>query len=106
MKSTLLLFLTILFATTTFAQNRSKFYHKIKKSDIESGYLKLVYKDKSGTIKNVSVCSEFLKGIITLDKGVPVIDFWTITDDKNSANIACISNNTELGKFEIDLTPM
>jgi hypothetical protein len=105
MKAKLLLFLTVLFATTTFAQNRSKFYHKIKKSNIESGYLKLVYKDKNGEKKDISVCNKYLKGIITLDKGVPVIDFWSITDNKNSNNPNCISNNTELGRFEIDLTP-
>ena len=103
MKKTLL-FLTMIFAITTFAQNRSKFYHKIKKSDIETGYLKLVYKE-NGVEKDISVCSKFLKGIITLENKVPVIDFWTITDNKFSDSINCISNNTELGKFEINLTP-
>ena len=108
MKSTLLLFFTFIFATTTFAQNRSNFYHKIKKAKIESRYLKLVYKDKNGVKKDISVCSKYLKGIISLDKNIPVIDFWSITDDNNSDNPNCISNNTELGelgRFEIDLTP-
>lgn len=105
MKSTFLLILTFIFVTTTFAQNRTKFYHKIKKDDIESGYLKLVYKDKNGDKKDIAVCSKYLKGIITLDKGVPVIDFWSITDEQNPNTFNCISNNTELGRFEIDLTP-
>ncbi|SHF27708.1 hypothetical protein SAMN05444377_1066 [Flavobacterium fontis] len=105
MKPTLLLLFVFTFLTTTFAQNRSNFYHKIKKEDIDSGYLKLIYRDKSGASKDISVCGKYLKGIITLDKGVPVIDFWSITDDKYSSQANCISNNTELGRFEIDLTP-
>ncbi|MBX9889456.1 MAG: hypothetical protein K2Y30_16165 [Flavobacteriaceae bacterium] len=105
MKLTILLLLSLFVATSTLAQNRSKFYHKIKKSDIESGYLKLVYKDKNGNVKDISPCSEYLKGIIALDKGVPVIDFWSFINDNNSDISKCISNNTELGKFEIDLTP-
>lgn len=105
MKPTLLLFFVFIFATSTLAQNRSKFYHKIKKNDIDSGKLKLVYKYKNGVKKDILVCGKYLKGIITLDKGVPVIDFWSIADDKNSKDDSCISNNTELGRFEIDLTP-
>lgn len=105
MKSTLLLILSLFVSLATFAQNRSKFYHKIKKAHIESGYLKLVYKDKNGVKKDISVCGKYLKGIITLDKGIPVIDFWSITNDKNANDPTCISNHTELGKFEIDLTP-
>ncbi|WP_411274201.1 hypothetical protein [Daejeonella sp.] len=101
-----LLILSFFLSATTFAQNRSKFYHKIKRADIESGYLKLVYTNKSGAKEDISLCSEYLKGVITLDKaGVPVVDFWSITDDNNSDFSKCISNGTELGKFEIDLSP-
>lgn len=91
-------------ASLSYGQNRSKFHHKIKKSYIDNGYLKLVYKDKAGNIKNVTVCSDELKGIISLDKGVPVIDFWSITNDEFSDDPNCISNDTELGRFEIDLS--
>ena len=105
MKYFLFLIVAIVCCNQIFAQNRSKFYHKIKKTDIESGYLKLVYKDAGGIEKDISVCSKFLKGVITLKDGVPTIDFWSINKDKHSGDPKCISNKTELGKFIVDLSP-
>ncbi len=97
-------FILLLFASSLLGQNRSKFHHIIKKSDIESGYLPLVYKDKDGKVQNVTLCSNKLNGIITLDKGIPVIDFWAITDNDFADKPNCISRNTELGRFELDLS--
>lgn len=105
MKIILLLKILILAVlSSTHGQNRSKFHHVIKMSYISSGYLPLVYKDTNGTIQNVTLCSPERPGIITLDKGVPVIDFWQIKDATNDTIDTCISRNTDLGRFEIDLS--
>jgi hypothetical protein len=99
--------LTLLFILVTFftnGQNRAQFHHKIKRSYIESGYLDLVYKDKNMNKKNVTLCSEERPGIITLVNGVPVIDFWQIKDSLNVQIDTCLSKNTDLGRFEIDLS--
>ncbi|WP_064198653.1 MULTISPECIES: hypothetical protein [Emticicia] len=94
----------LLLVNSLFGQNRSNFHHIIKKAHIESHYLPLVYKDKNGKVQNVTVCSPKLDGIITLDKGVPVIDFWAIIDSEHADKPNCISKNTELGRFELDLS--
>ena len=105
MKSNLTLFFLLFFTLNSHSQNRSKFYHKIKNSDIESGYLKLIYKE-GATEKKLKICSKYLKGIISLDKGIPVVDFWTITSDNQYSDSNCITNQTPIqngGRFEIDL---
>jgi hypothetical protein len=63
-----------------------------------------VYTDPNGKSHNLSVCSKFLKGIISLNRdGVPVVDFWSIENSLFDDNPNCISKNTELGRFEIQL---
>ncbi len=105
MNSKFFFLIAVLYATTLFSQNRSKFYHKIMRKDIKSGYINLIFKKTDGTIEIDSVCSKFLKGVITLDKGIPVVDFWTIKSSKSQRE-DCISNETKIGstgRFEIDL---
>lgn len=104
MKTIFFLSLSILITSGVLSQNRSKFHHIIKKTKVDNNYLPLIYKDKNGKVQTVTICSKQLKGVITLDKGVPVIDFWAITDANFATNPNCISKNTELGRFEIDLS--
>jgi len=85
-------------------QGRFKIHHIIKKSAIESGYLPLIYKDKENKLQPVSICSDKLYGIVRISEGVPVVDFWPIINDGYANNSHCISKNTELGRFEIDLS--
>ncbi len=98
-----ILILALAASTVAFGQGRFKLHHIIKKSAIESGYLPLIYKDNDNQLQRVSICSEKLFGIVRIDQGVPVIDFWPITNDDYANNPHCISKNTELGRFEIDL---
>ena len=105
MKATFILLVLLAASTSSsFSQNRSRFYHIIKRSMIESGYLSLVYKDTSGSIGNVSLCSERRRAIITLERGVPVLDFWQIVDNDYVDSASCLSKETQLGRFEIDLS--
>ncbi len=85
-------------------QSRSKIHHIIKKSAVESGYLPLIYKDKENKPQPVSLCSDKLYGIIRIDRDMPVVDFWAITNNDYASDLHCISKNTELGRFEIDLS--
>lgn len=104
MKAAIFTLLAILISFFSYGQNRTGFHHKIKRSYIESGYIDLVYLDKAKVKKNVTLCSEERPGIISLSGGVPVIDFWQIKDSNNSEIDTCLSKNTELGRFEIDLS--
>jgi hypothetical protein len=100
--SILILALGVSYAS--FGQGRFKIHHIIKKSAIQSGYLPLVYKDNENRLQPVSICSDKLYGIVRISQGVPVVDFWSITNDDYANNSHCISKNTELGRFEIDLS--
>jgi hypothetical protein len=91
-------------SSVSFGQGRFKTHHIIKKLAVESGYLPLIYKDKENKLQPVSICSDKLYGIIRISEGVPVVDFWPIFNDDNANNPDCISKNTELGRFEIDLS--
>ncbi|MDQ3844692.1 MAG: hypothetical protein M3342_11850 [Bacteroidota bacterium] len=104
MRRIYILILVLITTTAACSQNRLKIHHIIRKSAVESGYLPLIYKDKENKPQSVSLCSENLYGIIRIDQGVPVIDFWPITNNDYAANPGCISKNTELGRFEIDLS--
>ena len=104
MKKALILILALGAFAAAFSQRRIKLHHIIKKSAIESGHLPLIYKDKKNQLQPVSICSEKLFGVVRINEGVPVIDFWPITNDDYADNPHCISKNTELGRFEIDLS--
>lgn len=92
------------FSITAFGQGRFKIHHIIKRSAVESGHLPLVYKDRENKLQPVSICSDKLYGIVRIDQGIPVVDFWPITNDDHAEDPLCISKNTELGRFEIDLS--
>ncbi len=99
-----ILILALNASAAAFGQGRFKIHHIIKKSAIESGYLPLIYKDKENKVQPVSICSDKLYGIVRINQGIPVVDFWPITDDDYADSPHCISKNTELGRFEIDLS--
>lgn len=96
--------LMLMTATAACSQNRSKVHHVIKKSAVESGYLPLIYKDRENKVQPVSLCSEKRYGVIRIDQGGPMIDFWPIRNIDDTAHVNCLSKNTELGRFEIDLS--
>src|SRR5579875_2999886 len=99
-----ILILTVVSVSAAIGQGRAKIHHIIKKKAVESGYLPLIYKDKENKPQPISFCSDKLYGIIRFDQGVPVIDFWPIANNDYAADPHCISKNTELGRFEIDLS--
>jgi hypothetical protein len=99
-----ILILALVASAAAFGQGRFKLHHIIKKSAIETGYLPLIYKNKENHPQPVSICSEKLYGIVRINDGVPVIDFWPIINDEFADTAQCISKNTELGRFEIDLS--
>jgi hypothetical protein len=99
-----ILILGLTASSAIFGQGRFKLHHIIKRSAIESGYLPLVYKDNENKLQPVSVCSDKLYGIVRISEGVPIVDFWPITNDDYANNSHCISKNTELGRFEVDLS--
>lgn len=104
MKSAYLLILGMAACITAFGQNRIKIHHIIRRSAIENGYLPLLYKDKENKPQPISLCSEKRYGVIRIDQDVPVIDFWPITNNDDTTDPHCISKNTELGRFELDLS--
>lgn len=104
MLRTYILILTVVAVSTAQGQGRFKIHHIIKKSAIESGYLPLIYKDKQDKLQPLSLCSDKLYGIIRIDQGVPIVDFWPITNNDYATDPHCVSKNTELGRFEIDLS--
>ncbi|MGN6531847.1 MAG: hypothetical protein ACTHK0_08855 [Ginsengibacter sp.] len=104
MRKIYILILALAASTAAFGQGRFKIHHIIKKSAIESGYLPLIYKDRENKIQPVIICTDKLNGIVRINQGVPVVDFWPITNDDYTDNPHCVSKNTELGRFEIDLS--
>lgn len=103
-KRTFLLIFTMAAALAAPGQSRAKIHHIIRKSAIESGYLPLLYRDRENKPQAVSLCSEKLDGVIRIEQEGPVIDFWPVTDNASAADPHCISKNTELGRFELDLS--
>lgn len=109
----LTLLLLIAAVSATYGQNRARFHHRIKKTEVDRGYLKIGYKDSSGTFHRVTLCRPYHKAIITLDKGVPQVDFWSLVQSEQqeveqvqkAAADTCLNNKTPIRKFEIDLSP-
>jgi hypothetical protein len=103
MKRAYLLIWALAAATVALGQSRARLHHIIRKTAIESGYLPLRYKDRENRTQPVSLCTEKLFGVIRISEGVPVIDFWPLTRNADTTDPHCISKNTELGRFELDL---
>ncbi|TAN11648.1 MAG: hypothetical protein EPN37_16970 [Chitinophagaceae bacterium] len=57
----------------------------------------MVYKDNENKLHRASICPGNLYGIVRINPGVPVVDFWPITNDDYTDNPYCISKSTELG---------
>jgi hypothetical protein len=96
----------ILLKLCLFAQYNGNFAYLIKKVDVESGVIPLVYKDSNGKITSFKMCNEQLYAVITLEKNIPIIDFLPIPQKYNKDSIDCICNKelSKGGHFEIDLS--
>jgi hypothetical protein len=130
---TLVTLLFLLVTTAVSAQATWKFHHVIKASrlgqitttrkankqeqeqvqevpKVNGRIIPLVWRDDS-TSKNhaFQLCSAKLSGVITLEKGVPVVDFWSIGSDAGITQKTppCISMETDIKdrKFQLDLSP-
>lgn len=103
---TYLLFL-IAFALLTApvrAQNTKDLYYIIRKKAIDNGQLRIVYRDPSDSIKPIRMCYSELKAEgLYIEDGVPVFHFRKIPSTQYDTVAGCISNNTPLGRFEIDV---
>lgn len=96
-----LLVLTTLSAT---AQNTRNFYYIIRKKDMDNGRLKIIYRDPNDSVQPLKMCYPELKAEgFYLEDGVPVFHFKRIPSSQYDDDPACISNNTPLGRFEIDV---
>jgi len=102
MRSICLAFVLFVLSYNSFSQNRKGFRHIIKQSSVESGYLPLAYLMNKDTIP-IRICSPQLEGIISMVSGVPTIDFFTIIDTAHISSPDCISRNTKLGSFILNL---
>ncbi len=92
-------------ATLVDAQNSRNFYYLIRKKDVESGKLKLIYNSPDGSVKPLKMCYTALKAEdLQLSNGVPVFHFEAIPSNRYDSISNCISNKTPLGGFEIDVS--
>ncbi len=90
--------------TSSYAQNTQHFYYIIKKSAVESGKLKIVYRDQHDSIRPVRMCYPELKAEdLSMQNGIPVLHFEKIAASEYDSISDCISNNTPTGRFEIDV---
>ncbi|HEX7414485.1 MAG TPA: hypothetical protein VF411_10625 [Bacteroidia bacterium] len=86
------------------AQNAKNLYYIIKKKDIDNGKLKIIYRDEKDSIRPIQMCDSKLKAEgLNIENGVPVFHFEKIPTSKYDTVVSCISNNTPLGHFEIDV---
>jgi hypothetical protein len=86
------------------AQNIKNFYYIIKKEDVDSGRLKLIYKDQNDSLRPLQMCHPTLKAEgFYIENGVPIFHFRRIPSSQYDTVANCISNNTPLGHFEIDV---
>jgi len=105
MKTNFLIALFIIANLTSKAQNNRNFYYLIKKKDVENGKLKLIYRTPAGKIEPIKMCYPKLKAEdLHIEGGVPVFHFEAIPSNQYDSIGDCISNNTPLGKFEIDVS--
>ena len=86
------------------AQNIRNFYYIIKKKDIDNGKLIIIYRDQNDSVRPIKMCYPKLKAEgLYLEDGVPVFHFKSIPSSQYDTDPNCISNNTPLGHFEIDV---
>jgi hypothetical protein len=100
----LAMFLLIFSSIQTFGQNARSFYYIIKKKDIDNGKLKIIYRDENDSIRPIQMCYPKLKAEgLYMENGIPYFHFEKISSSKYDTARSCISNNTSLGRFEIDV---
>ena len=132
-KSLSLVFIFFSFLIYSQNQNRFRFHHVFKSSQVENskvkqsnGFQKIYGQPSTGKMvskriiilyrtpdgkksKELFLCSKRLKGIISMNNNVPVIDFWQIKPNMDccKSDTTCISSNTSTKdyRFEIDLSP-
>lgn len=103
-KISLFIFLTIVTFSAK-AQNAHHLYYVIKKSAVESGKLKIIYKDDNGIIHPLKMCYPKMKAEgLTIQNGIPIFHFEKIKSSEFDSIPDCISNNTPTGRFEIDVS--
>lgn len=86
------------------AQNIRNFHYIIRKEKIEDGSLKIIYRDPDGVVRPLSMCYPKLKAEgLDMENGVAVFHFQKIPSARFDSIPNCISNNTPLGRFEIDV---
>ena len=86
------------------AQNSGNLYYLIKKKDIDNDKFKIIYKAPDGLIQPIRICYEKLKAEgLSLQDGIAVFHFEKINSSFYDTIPDCISNNTPLGQFEIDI---
>lgn len=101
-----LLFLSLFLLTSvlSYAQNSKNFYYIIRKKDIESGKLKIIYRDQHDSVQPIKMCYPSLRAEgLYIDNGTPSFHFEAIPSSKYDSIPDCISNNTQMGHFEIDI---
>jgi hypothetical protein len=109
---TCLIFIASAYSSYVLAQNRARFHHIIKKADVESGVLPLVYDDgkvqhklygKERDSNFAKICSD-LDAIVTLgSSGVANVDIFSFT---SGSPAPCINISTPLGtkgNFTLDI---
>lgn len=96
--------LMLLFVADSYSQNvnRKSFYHLIYKTQFpelvhSTPNTNPAYKKRITEIKR-KLCSDKLKGVVTMDKGILYFDIWTIDDetDAKKADTSCVSSETVL----------
>jgi hypothetical protein len=132
MKSiSIVIFSFILFSNHLLAQNRLRFHHNLKAKNLnipqvykgkihpliqssvenqKADTITLVYKNTKGQQKKiVGIPVKKAKCVLTLDKGIPVVDFWQLTiwpsDINTNGDTIYVSPTMKLGdwRYEIDL---
>jgi hypothetical protein len=108
MKQAFICLLTVgLFAILTIsgnAQNAKNLYYIIKKKDIDTGRLKIIYIDQNDSVQPIQMCYPKLKAEgFYIEDGMPFFHFQKVPSSQYDTDPNCISNNTPLGHFEIDV---
>jgi hypothetical protein len=94
----------LFFCSVLQAQNSKNFYYVIKKRDVDNGKLRIIYRNEKDSICSIRMCHSSLKAEdLHIEAGVPVFHFEKIKSSQYDDLDSCISNNTKLGKFEIDV---
>lgn len=99
------------YVTLAEAQNRARFHHIIRHSEVANGHLPLVYNDGTDHIlygsspdPNFNLCSD-VKAIVSLgSNGIANVDIFSFTTNSPSP---CINMSTRLGanrSFRLDIT--